>query len=117
MEERKRKMDKDKSYTNSWKGTGISGNNHPQKDNNHLSVSDDSLNHSNLGEYNSVNRHVSGGHGQDSLDYMDKTGIEYEINIEYNNGVRVGNIPTSKQTFTRDGNNHTWFPKSWSKNY
>lgn len=46
--------------------------------------------------------------------FVKKTKMKYEITIEYNNGVRVGNIPESKQRTARSGNNHTWFPKSWT---
>ena len=71
--------------------------------------------HSDEGEYvNNGKRHSSGGHGQTSLDYFEKKKIEYIINKEYNNGVRVGNIPWSKQPLSREGNNHTWFPQNWT---
>ena len=55
-----------------------------------------------------------GGHGQDAIDYMDKHEIPYEINIEYNNGVRRGNLPTSKEKMKLTGNRQSWFPKSWT---
>lgn len=82
-----------------------------------ISISDSSLNHSSIGEYNSNNRPKSGGHGQDAIDYMDEHGIPYEINIEYENGVRVGNMPTSIEKMKRSGNLQTWFPKSWTAEY
>lgn len=109
-------MDKDKSNTNSWKsdGRGARGN-VTQSRENVTTVSQHVLDHSNRGEFNTQNRHKSGGHGQQNIDYMDKNGIEYEINMEYNNGVRVGNILNSKQKFSRQGNNHTWFPKEWTE--
>ena len=77
-------------------------------------ISLDRLKHSNLGEYTESNRPKSGGHGQDSIDYMDKNNIPYEITKEYNNGVRVGNLPTSTNKLFRSGSNHTWFPKEWT---
>lgn len=78
-------------------------------------VSCNSVLHSDEGEYsNNGERHISGGHGQTSIDYLEKNQIDYEINKEYNNGVRVGNILNSKQKYSRSGNNHTWFPKEWS---
>lgn len=71
--------------------------------------------HSNDGEYTkNSNRYISGGHGQTSIEYMDKNKMTYEVNIEYNNGVRVGNIINSKNKLFKTGNNHTWFPKDWS---
>lgn len=78
------------------------------------SITKDRLEHSNKGEYTLGNRPISGGHGQDSIDYMEKNNIPYEITMEYNNGVRVGNLPTSTNKFFRTGNNHTWFPKTWT---
>ncbi len=79
-------------------------------------VSPEILKHSNIGEYvRDGKRHYKGGHGQDSLNYMKQNKIKYEITIEYNNGVRVGNIPESKQRTARSGNNHSWFPKEWNK--
>lgn len=71
--------------------------------------------HSNDGEFTkNSNKYISGGHGQTAIDYMDKNNIAYEVNIEYNNGVRVGNIIDSKNKKFKTGNNHTWFPKDWS---
>ncbi len=46
---------------------------------------------------------------------MDAHGIPYEITTEYNNGVRVGNLPTHREAMFHDGNRHTWFPKSWNE--
>lgn len=81
-----------------------------------IPFSSQALNHSIIGEYvRDGKRHLKGGHGQDSIDYMEHNGIRYEINIEYNNGVRVGNITDSKQRTARLGNNHSWFPKEWDK--
>ena len=108
-------MDKDKSGTNSWKDNSGAGGGNSSDGSAGSTISQGCLSHSTVGEYTSTNRHKSGGHGQDSLNYMDENGIDYEINIEYNNGVRAGNIPNSKQSFARTGNNHTWFPKNWSE--
>ena len=36
--------------------------------------------------------------------------------MEYNNGVRIGNISNHKVTSKRTKNKHAWFPKNWSKN-
>ena len=78
------------------------------------SITSDRLEHSNKGEFTQGNRPTGGGHGQDNLDYLDKNKIRYEITYEYNNGVRVGNLPTSTNKMFRTGGNHTWFPKNWS---
>lgn len=45
---------------------------------------------------------------------MDKHGIPYEIVIEFENGVRLGNLPTSIQRMKRHGNIQSWFPKEWT---
>jgi len=66
------------------------------------------------GEYTKLNRHISGGHSEKAIEYMKKNKIEYEINVQYDNGVRVGNITYSKNRIFRTGNNHTWFPDNWN---
>lgn len=70
----------------------------------HISVGDFGLN---------SGRYKSGGHGQANITLLDKMGIKYEINMEYNNGVRVGNILGCLNPHFNSGNNHSWFPKSW----
>ncbi|HBF68518.1 MAG TPA: hypothetical protein DDW20_04260 [Firmicutes bacterium] len=77
-------------------------------------ISNERLDHSNVGEFTKSNRPNGGGHGQDNIDYMNKNNIPYEINKEYDNGVRVGNLLTSTNKKNRSGNNHTWFPKNWT---
>lgn len=106
-------MGKDESGTNSYKGEQ---NPNPSPSDNPPSVSGEALSHSDGGEYTSTHRPSGGGHGQDAIDYMDSHGIPYEINIEYNNGVRRGNLPTSKEKMKRTGNRQSWFPKSWTAN-
>lgn len=109
-------MNKGNSRFNSYKGISRF-NRFNQDDNNSQqakAISKDRLDHSNQGEFTKSNRPNGGGHGQDNIDYMDKHKIPYEITMEYNNGVRIGNLPTSKDVKFRTGNNHTWFPKSWT---
>ena len=66
-----------------------------------------------LGEYTKEsNRHIKGGHSQKMIDAIP---LLCEINIEYNNGVRVGNIKNSTNSRIVKGNNHTWFPKDWDE--
>lgn len=59
------------------------------------------------------NKHISGGHAQDNLDYLIVNNIPYEINLEYNNGVRLGSILNTKNPAGHCFNNHSWFPKDW----
>ena len=67
------------------------------------------------GEFSSKDRLKNGGHGEENIEYMKAMSIPYEINIEYNNGVRVGNILDSTQSKFKSGNKHTWFPKEWTR--
>ena len=56
----------------------------------------------------------SGGHGQSTLEIMDKNGIRYNIVKTYPNGVRVGNIPSIKNQLKKHGTGMAWFPKDWT---
>jgi hypothetical protein len=49
-------------------------------------------------EVNKLNntKHAQELNGQDSINFMKKNNIVYEINIMYNNGVRAGNILDTK---------------------
>ena len=60
-------------------------------------------------------KYISGGHSEENIEYMKAKSIPYEINIEYNNGVRVGNILDSTQSKFKSGNKHSWFPKEWTR--
>ena len=77
-------------------------------------ISKKTLEHSSKGTFNSNGRIISGGHGQQNIDYLKSKGIQYFINKNYNNGVRVGNIPSHKERIKRYGNNQSWFPKNWN---
>ena len=71
-------MNKGSSGFSNYKGSG-GGANHSGHNNINSSpsnsISKDRLNHSNKGEYTEHNRPKTGGHGQDSIDYMDKNNI------------------------------------------
>ena len=56
----------------------------------------------------------SGGHGQASMDVMDKNGIEYRVVKTFENGVRVGNVPNHKEKRKKTGTAQAWFPRSWT---
>ncbi|AGX44478.1 EndoU domain-containing protein [Clostridium saccharobutylicum] len=62
-----------------------------------------------------VSKMKGGGHGQANIDFLDKNGIEYNIEKEYPNGVRVGNVPDHKVKAKRSGMEQSWFPKAWSE--
>lgn len=56
----------------------------------------------------------SGGHGQGSMDVMDRNHIEYNVVKTYKNGVRIGNVPKHKNALKQMGSMQAWFPRSWS---
>lgn len=78
-------------------------------------VTNERLEHSVLGEFNQNNRLINGGHGQENIDYLDANKIPYNIEKEFSNGVRVGNIPSHKNKFKRTGTGQAWFPENWTK--
>lgn len=78
-------------------------------------VSQDRLRHSVLGEFNSNRRLINGGHGQANIDFLNQNNIKYNIVEVYDNGVRVGNIPSHKNKFKRTGTGQSWFPESWTE--
>ncbi|MHC1748104.1 MAG: EndoU domain-containing protein [Cellulosilyticaceae bacterium] len=84
-------------------------------------VSTDALNHSNIVDFTynpktgKVSKMKGGGHGQANIDFLDKNGIEYNIEKEYPNGVRVGNVPNHKVKAKRSGMEQSWFPETWSE--
>ena len=78
-------------------------------------VSDKRIEHSALGEFNQNNRLINGGHGQENIDYLNANNIPYNIEKEFSNGVRVGNIPSHKNKFKRTGTGQAWFPESWTR--
>lgn len=107
-------MDKGSGNINSYKGTAGKADASKRIDKNAEMLSSNTLHHIAVGEYNTVNRPVSGGHGQESIEYMEKHNIPYEINVVYENGVRSGNLPTSTQKMKKTGNLQTWFPETWT---
>lgn len=106
-------MDKYESETNDFGSSQPSKQTTPSKGCK-PKIGDIAIEHSSKGEYTSTNRPRGGGHGQDAIDYMNANNIPYEITTEYNNGVRRGNLPTSKEAMKRFGERQSWFPKSWT---
>lgn len=78
-------------------------------------VSNDRLLHASRGDFNTNNRMTGGGHGQESIDYLNKSGIEFNIVKEYANGVRIGNIPNHLEKYKRTGEIMSWFPENWTR--
>jgi hypothetical protein len=77
-------------------------------------VPDSTLRHADLGDFNTNNRLINGGHGQSNIDYLKENNIDFNIVKEYPNGVRTGNIPSHKNKMKRTGNGQSWFPKEWN---
>lgn len=82
-------------------------------------LSKKTLQHASKGTFRRINQNnlkmKSGGHGQENINYLNKKGIDKEINIEYNNGVRLGNVSIHEKPYNKTGNGQAWFPKDWSK--
>jgi len=78
-------------------------------------IPETTIKHADLGDFNSNNRLINGGHGQRNIEYLNKNNIEYHIVREYPNGVRIGNIPSHKNKFKKSGTGQAWFPESWSE--
>ena len=99
-------------------GTGDSGNYYTSGGSD--TVHHPALIHSIDGEYTHnpktgrPQRLKSGGHGQASIEIMEKNGIEYNIVKTYENGVRVGNVPNHKFKRKQTGTAQVWFPTSWT---
>lgn len=99
-------------------GTGESGNYYTSGGS--IVVHHPALIHSIDGEYTHEpktgrpQRLKSGGHGQASMDLMDKNGIEYNVVKTYESGVRAGNVPNHKVSYKKKGAMQSWFPRSWT---
>lgn len=79
------------------------------------SISEKTLKHSSFGDFSNTNRLKGGGHGQESIDYMNKNNIEYNIIKTYKNGVRVGNVPKHYNKLKSTGDKQSWFPNTWNR--
>jgi len=83
-------------------------------------INDIVLKHSSVGDFTynpktgQISRMKGGGHGQFNIDFLEKNGIVYNIIKEYENGVRVVNVPSHKTPSKRTGTGQAWFPKNWS---
>lgn len=77
------------------------------------------MKHSSRGDFKYENRKpvkmLSGGQGQENIDYLNKNKIVYNTAYQYNNGVRLGNVGIHKDPRCRYKNKQCWFPESWTK--
>jgi len=75
------------------------------------------IQHSNHGDFDISQGNLimkGGGHGQNNIRFLRKMKIDYKTNLEYNNGVRLGNVSIHKKEQNRTKNRQAWFPKSWT---
>ena len=80
-----------------------------------MTVSNEALAHSTIGEYSRMGRIVGGCHTEAGLQELNRRGIEYNIVRTASNGVRLGNIPSHKEKFKRMGTGQAWFPSAWNE--
>jgi SPP1 gp7 family putative phage head morphogenesis protein len=79
-----------------------------------MTLTDGTVKHASQGTFTEISHRLKeGGHGQSSLVYMKKHGIEYNVVKTFSNGVRAGNVPTHKVKQKRVGDSQSWFPESW----
>lgn len=90
-----------------------------------ITVSDKTLKHSTVGNYTNLKnpkkppsmknggRPEGGGHSQAGINELDSRGWKYNIEKVFDNGVRIGNIPSHKKGEKRSGIGQSWFPESW----
>ncbi|WP_142414401.1 phage minor capsid protein [Hathewaya massiliensis] len=91
-----------------------------------ISIPKETVIHANEGEFTNPKnpkkiksgeiRLKSGGHGQDGMELLNSKEIEYNIVKEYDNGVRIGNVPKHRVKAKQSGTGQAWFPKSWDSN-
>ena len=62
-----------------------------------------------------IQKMKGGGHGQENIDFLIENNLKFEIVHEYDNGVRIGNVPDHKTPMKRSGIEQSWFPESWTK--
>ena len=84
-----------------------------------LSVSKNEMKHISRGIFQYEGRkptfYIKGGHGNDSIEYMERHHFPFKVEDPLPNGVRMGWID---KHINKDGtiakNGHAWFPKFWS---
>lgn len=84
-------------------------------------IENSAIEHSSKGDFTinpkskKISRMKGGGHGQENIDFLESIGFQYNIIKEYDNGVRIGNVPLHKEVSKRTGINQSWFPKDWDR--
>ena len=70
-------------------------------------VDNTALKHSTVGDF-------TYDHKTGQVSRMKGGGIDYNIINEYENGVRIRNVPKHKTPSKRTGTEQAWFPQNWS---
>lgn len=87
-------------------------------------VSKKAQNHSSKGDFVYPKKHLpkrvltmkSGGHGQENIVYLSKHKLSFDIDTEFDNGVRLGHIERHEKKRDKKQNGHAWFPSNWDRN-
>lgn len=84
-----------------------------------MKISKRTIKHSSHGTFKYVERKpvkmLSGGHGQNNIDYLKRNKVNYFIVHQYDNGVRLGNVSIHKRKVCRENGKQCWFPKNWTE--
>lgn len=78
-----------------------------------MTVSNEALEHSAIGTFNNAGRLTGGCHAEAGIQELTRRGIEYVIDGEFSNGVRLGHIPSHKDRFKRQAKQQAFFPPDW----
>ena len=99
-------------------------NNGLDNENKLIDIPEETLKHVNEGDFTNPKnpknikageiRLKGGGHSQRSIELLNQKKIEYNIVKEYDNGVRIGNVPKHKLNAKQNGTGQAWFPKDWT---
>lgn len=86
----------------------------------HIFISKKCQKHSSRGTFSICKRTnklrmESGGHGQENIKFLNRHKMPHQINAEFNNGVRLGNVTGHHQNRCRIGNKQCWFPDDWTR--
>ena len=55
-----------------------------------------------------------GGDGQGNIYFLNKKGVDNNVTMVYNNGVRIGNVSNHSRAKNREKNGQWWFPEEWT---
>ena len=104
----------DKLYKVNARGIRVKKSLQELADDDIITINEDAVKHSCLGEYKPSSGRLTGGcHTSAGMAELDGRGITYNVTRTAPNGVRFGNVPNHSQKFKRTGEMQTWFPDNW----